>query len=335
MIHNFSIITPSFNQGQYLEQAITSVLSQWDTNIEYLVIDGGSTDNSVEIIKKHENKLSYWESMADKGQSHAINKGLSKCSGEIFNWLCSDDYLEPEALIIVSELFHDNYIRIVSGKFRLINEVDMNNPIILDGIILDDTPEKTFARCTMTQPATYWRMEDIRKFGGINERLHYFMDLELLLKYLLHYGLNGIKKTDKILANYRVHPESKTAKEMDNSKIKPDAAFNIEKNNMFYFLAKKYGLNKKIQEAIKKLMNKKVDEEYIMEHIPEKPALDIRKAINIYLYDFLRRHFHFGDISKAWKIAWSIEKNHLDPEEKKGLIYLRRKLVFWKLFNFR
>lgn len=97
MKKKISIVTPSFNQGEYLEETIDSVLSQKYPNLEYIIMDGGSKDNSVDIIKKYEKYLTYWESKPDRGQSHAINKGLKKCNGEIFNWLCSDDYLEPGA----------------------------------------------------------------------------------------------------------------------------------------------------------------------------------------------------------------------------------------------
>src|ERR1700741_4157141 len=93
-----SIVTPSFNQGQFLEQTIDSILSQQYPGLQYIIIDGGSTDNSVEIIKKYEKHLHFWVSEPDKGQSHAINKGLNIATGEVFNWLCSDDYYTPGSL---------------------------------------------------------------------------------------------------------------------------------------------------------------------------------------------------------------------------------------------
>ena len=88
-----SIVTPSFNQGQYIEQTILSVIGQDYPNLEYIIIDGGSSDNTVEIIKKYADKIIYWISDPDNGQSDALNKGLAKCTGEIFNWINSEDYL--------------------------------------------------------------------------------------------------------------------------------------------------------------------------------------------------------------------------------------------------
>jgi glycosyltransferase involved in cell wall biosynthesis len=100
-----SIVIPSYNQGKYLEETILSVINQNYPNLEYVIIDDGSTDNSVEIIKKYEKYLTYWVSEKDNGQSDAINKGLKKCTGEIFNWLNSDDYLETNALFKIAEAY--------------------------------------------------------------------------------------------------------------------------------------------------------------------------------------------------------------------------------------
>ena len=112
-----SIVTPSFNQGKYIEQTIQSVLDQDYPNLEYIIIDGGSTDETVEIIKKYEHKIHYWVSEPDKGQTDGINKGFAKCTGEIFNWINSDDYYEPGTFYKLAKLFTEHpYVDVVCGK---------------------------------------------------------------------------------------------------------------------------------------------------------------------------------------------------------------------------
>src|SRR5690606_26910277 len=99
-----------------------SVLSQNYSNLEYIVIDGGSTDGSVEIIRKYEKHLKYWVSEGDRGQSHAINKGLARCTGDVFNWLNSDDYLEPGALHTIAKIFEDPECNVFIGTSNVVKE---------------------------------------------------------------------------------------------------------------------------------------------------------------------------------------------------------------------
>src|SRR5690349_18748685 len=114
-----SIITPSLNQAKYLEQTIDSVLMQNYPSLEYIVVDGGSTDDSHKIIQKYARHFSYYISERDNGQSNAINKGIKRATGEIINWLNSDDFLEPNCLKTIAEAFTDPSINVVLGRSNI------------------------------------------------------------------------------------------------------------------------------------------------------------------------------------------------------------------------
>lgn len=202
-----SIVTPSFNQGQYIEETILSVINQNYPNLEYIIIDGGSTDNSVDIIKKYEKHLTYWVSEKDSGQSEAINKGILKATGEIFNWLNSDDYYNPGILETVAASFLQNNSDVVCGKCTVFGQnlsyestqstwFDVENNIAINPII--------------NQPATFFKMSIIKELGLLNKQLHFCMDLEWWLKYLFKYGANKISKIEDVLVNFREHGNSKT-----------------------------------------------------------------------------------------------------------------------------
>src|SRR5439155_25397176 len=102
-----TIVTPSFNQGRYLEQTIRSVLDQGYPNLEYIICDGGSTDESVEIIKRYQHRLAYWCSEKDRGQSHAINKGFERATGDVYAYINSDDYFEPGVFECIAQAYND------------------------------------------------------------------------------------------------------------------------------------------------------------------------------------------------------------------------------------
>jgi glycosyltransferase involved in cell wall biosynthesis len=209
-----SIITPSYNQGQFLEETIQSVISQNYPNLEYIIIDGGSTDNSVEIIKKYEQFLSYWISEPDRGQTDAINKGLKKSTGEIWSYLNSDDLLYPNALYRVAELFQSgiDWIGGVSETFDS------------QGIIGSVTPSKNTRQIDYLQPwnrkvqyvfpcsnVCFMSRKILEKCGLFDSAYEYSMDIEYCVRAVFQGGFEPYLIPD-VLGGWRWHLASKTFK---------------------------------------------------------------------------------------------------------------------------
>ncbi len=208
-----SIVTPSYNQGKFLKQTIDSILSQDYANFEYVVIDGGSSDNSLEIIKKYQKKLKYFESKKDRGQSHAINKGFAKTDGEIMAWLNSDDIYRPGTLKLVASIF---------AQFPEINWLTcLPSTINEDGyqIYLAKPPlylryflqkgwyvRKLFG--FVMQEGTFWRRSLWEKTGGkVDEQSHFAMDVKLWQSFAKFSPLHYVEAS---LASYRLNPNRKS-----------------------------------------------------------------------------------------------------------------------------
>ena len=201
-----SVITPSYNQVKYLEQTILSVLDQSYSNFEYIIIDGGSSDGSVKIIKKYQKYLTYWISEKDNGQSHAINKGFKRVTGDIVGWIGSDDYYEPDCFLKVVEAFQkDEAIGVVYGDNNLVDE---NNNILKVYSIPDISADKLLkGNPNVVQPGSFYRRIFLNKVGLLDESLKYVMDYDLWVRLG---KISKIYHISKILANFRLHPESKT-----------------------------------------------------------------------------------------------------------------------------
>jgi glycosyltransferase involved in cell wall biosynthesis len=201
-----SVVTPSFNQGQFIEETINSVLIQNYRNLEYIIIDGGSTDNSVEIIKKYARHLKYFVSEKDGGQANAINKGLRHCTGEIFNWLNSDDYLEIGALEKIGDGFSDPDVQLIAGKVRNFSssheQIVQNQNLSAEGLMCW-APDVRFV-----QPGAWMRRELLQRCGGLDERFHYAFDWDLYIRYLYHSP--RVQEIPDLLVHFRLHEQSKT-----------------------------------------------------------------------------------------------------------------------------
>ncbi len=205
-----SIIIPSFNQGKYIEQTIVSIIEQSYKNVEIIIIDAASTDETLAVIKKYEPYIVYWVCEPDRGQAHAINKGLAKCTGEVFNWLNSDDYLEPGALNEIAAQFATNqHIHVLCGYTRCFwHEDKRTSHEYRMGV--KKTAAETIYNVEMNQPGSFYKTNIVREFGGVNESLRYVFDDELWFRYLCKYGIKQVGFSEKRLAQFRLHDASKS-----------------------------------------------------------------------------------------------------------------------------
>ena len=208
-----SIVTPSFNQAAFLEQTIDSVLSQKYANLEYVVIDGGSTDGSVEIIRRHAKYLTFWVSEPDRGQTHAINKGMQWVTGEIRAYLNSDDYYLPGAFATVSDCFQARpELDLVHGRCRVVNAQGTNiggrcGSITRYDEILD-LWEVWWCERNFVQPEVFWTGRIAQKIGPFREDLYFVMDYDYWLRILRAGGRVG--KLDREVASFRLQPNQKS-----------------------------------------------------------------------------------------------------------------------------
>jgi hypothetical protein len=216
-----SIVTPSFNQGQFIEETIRSVLLQGYPNLEYIIIDGGSTDQTVDIIRKYEPWLAYWVSEKDRGQSHAINKGFAMATGSVYCYLNSDDILFPGALHAVAPLFGASVNRRLvccAGEFFGPAMTEVLGPLQGGG---PDTsrpwkpppPRLTHwltTYCSLFQQACFWDKAVYEAIGGFSEELDFCFDKEFFLRAIFEFG-SYVACPQIVAAGHRLHGECKTA----------------------------------------------------------------------------------------------------------------------------
>lgn len=209
-----TVVTPSYNQGEFLEKTIKSVINQNYPNLEYIIIDGGSTDNSVEIIKKYEKYLTYWVSEKDRGQADAIRKGFEMATGELIGWLNSDDMYFPNALIEIGKAYK---------KFP-------SASIYVGGVAIGALNDGPIKKCSFPPPfwlwfrkygiipigqmASFYSREIYEEIGGININFYHCMDADLWFR-LLNYHPNVVI-INKMIGFIRFHSKAKsaTAKEL-------------------------------------------------------------------------------------------------------------------------
>jgi glycosyltransferase involved in cell wall biosynthesis len=201
-----SIVTPSHNRADLIEETIRSVLLQGYPDLEYVIIDGGSTDGTVEVIRKYEQWLSFWTTEPDEGISDAINKGLPRATGEVVSYLNTDDVYVPGALVRVGRCFADPGVDWFSGRGRLFG------PGVGWGYTWPRRPWRKrwqwLVRNCLVQPSTFWRREVTERIGYFDTDLKVSMDHEYWLRMISHgYELTW---TDEILSRFRIHAGSVT-----------------------------------------------------------------------------------------------------------------------------
>lgn len=229
-----SMVTPSYNQGEFLEECIDSILSQNYPNLEYIIMDGGSTDNSVEIIKKYEKHLSYWQSRRDGGQYAAIDEGFRRSTGQVMGWLNSDDKLHHQALFKVAYLFTEHpEVQWLCGRTNI---WDKNGAVQL--ILCEYLPvftrekylRKDYDDPSIQQESTFWRRSLWDQAGGgLKTELHYAGDLELWTRFFRHARLYSV---DTLLGGFRMYGDQKTAHFMDRYHAEAEAVLD-EENRLF------------------------------------------------------------------------------------------------------
>jgi glycosyltransferase involved in cell wall biosynthesis len=206
---DFSIITPVLNQASTVQDCIDSVAAQ-NVYVEHIIIDGGSTDGTIDIIRQNEDKLAFWVSEQDHGQSHAINKGLAKATGTFFNWLNADDRLADNALKTVQQHIKTE-TEVVVGKCQHVTAL---NEVLAEGSArIWNTTEATLGNYSMGQPSVFYRTEIVQDLGELNENLHLCFDMDLWFLYLSTRGIEKIATTEETLAHFLLHEDAKSSRQ--------------------------------------------------------------------------------------------------------------------------
>ena len=234
----FSIIVPSYNQGDFISQTIDSILNQSYKNVEILVIDGGSTDSTIEVLKKYGENI-FWLSEKDRGQTHAINKGLALAKGDIITFINSDDYYLDGTLENVARRFQSNKGKFwLTGDYIIVNEQGERIQLLVGKYKSFFRKFISFNLLTVlnpiNQPSTFFRRELIQKLQHFKEELHYTMDYEFYLRAIKID--RPIVISDKLSA-FRIHENSKGGSQYKiQFKEEFDVAKQYQKNKFLIFL---------------------------------------------------------------------------------------------------
>ena len=339
LLPKISLITPSFNQGEYIEETILSVINQQYPNFEYIIIDGGSTDATIDIIHKYTSHITYWISEPDKGQSDAINKGFKVATGDIINWLNSDDCLAPGALHKVAESFAQSAITAVTTGVQNFEE---------NGVRWNEiTPVKKSAveylgKVLNNQPGTYFKKEEWNKYFPIPAQLHYVMDQYLWFCYWLNNKADNFKTNEQVTVYFRRHAQSKTNLSLKSELFRQmGKSFFNEYNLLFwsYFNA----IDKQKAGVIECYFDK--DYTYRQKELKfpvagDPPSADI--LFNTYLFELLKEDYRCGYLDRLISNIPYLNKTLLNADDANAFKKMRRaklskamlktyRAIYWKV----
>lgn len=242
----FSIVIATYNYGRFLTDAIESVLSQSCQDFELIIVDGGSKDNTLDVIKKYESRVAWWVSEPDKGQSDAFNKGFKHSRGKFLTWLNADDIYFPGALQAVKEKITKhpeakwatgNFVRFRDSDKRII-EAQWGPHFLPSYLQSHDGPICIFG------PTTFWSREIYEKIGDLDERLHFTMDTDYWIR-IMNAGYRQVRINHDVWA-FRMHEESKTA-EFDSHNIDKEIVERISKEHRYIYEKSNYVPSKRKQ----------------------------------------------------------------------------------------
>lgn len=222
----FSIVTPSLNQAEFIEENIKSILEQNYPNIEHIIIDGKSNDGTIKILKKYSHLR--WISEKDRGQSDALNKGFKLAKGEVIGWLNADDTYVGNVLFKIAEVFSNPDVNVVYGNgFEIDESGKQVRTIYSKGIDAGNMIKYWKWNYEYIQPAFFFRRKVFDEIGYLDERLHYAMDYDFFIRLCKNFKLYYL---DEPLANFRLHSTSKTGEKIQ--KLIPDWIWEMHRASM-------------------------------------------------------------------------------------------------------
>lgn len=336
-----SIITPSFNQGQYIEQTILSVLDQQYPNLEYIIVDGGSNDNTVEIIKKYSSQISYWISEPDKGQSDAINKGFLKATGDIVNWINSDDYYAPNTFTNLAASFQEKSVKAVTTKVHNFEE---------EGAEWDElTPRQNnnvdyIARSFNNQPGTFFRKEIWDRYFPLPKQLRYTMDQYLWFCFWLEHKPAALKTEDYTTVFFRRHAQSKTSTSLTDTIFHHLGKVFFNEHNLIFW---SFFIDRDVTKAnvLSSYFWDNFDYSSHKVSFPEVLKIDESQAellFQVYLFEMLKEDFKLGYFERLKNNIRFLNANNFSASEQSIIKKMRisgfspkafrtYRRIYWKL----